>query len=190
MNIKSPKKRQPELVRANLLAAAAELISERGLSGITLDLVAVQAGTSKGGLIHHFSSKQSLFEELCRDVLKEYADNIDHFMAEDPEPRGRCIRAYIRATVKQDKKYNYVKLFNAFALEMKQYPGVSKIYQDWYESQLKKMGEGPVSMKAKMLIYSVDGIWVEEATEIYGSTPPERDAFIEYLIEQTYELDA
>lgn len=189
MSLKSIRKRQPEIVRANLLASAAELISERGLSNITLDLVAVQAGTSKGGLIHHFSSKQALFEELCRDVLKEYEENIDHFIAEDPDPRGRCIRAYIRATVKPDKKYDYVKLFNAFALEMKQYPGVCQIYQDWYESQLRKMGNGPISMKARMLMYSVDGIWVEELTQVYGSTPTERKAFVEYLIEQCYELD-
>ncbi len=187
MNLKSPKKRQPEIVRANLLASAAELISQRGLSNITLDQVAIKAGTSKGGLIHHFASKQALFEELCRDALKEYEQNIDDFITDDPEPRGRFIRAYIRATMKPSKKYDYVKLFNAFALEMKQYPGIAEIYENWFCIQLEKM-KTPLSMKAKMIMYAVDGLWVEECLEFYGSAPEEHGDFIEYLIEQTYEL--
>lgn len=187
MGTKYHKKKQPEVVRANLLHAAAQLVCERGFAGITLDLVAQKAGVSKGGLIHHFASRHILLEELCRGVLGEYEKNIDDFMAEDPEPKGRFIRAYIRSALKRSKTYDYVKLFHAYALELGNYPCLAGIYDDWFQRQLFKHGSDPPSLKAKMLMYAIDGLWVEECTEICTSSPEEHEAFINYLIEQTYE---
>ncbi len=97
MNENYRKKKQPELVRAALLEAAAEISIEKGISGLTLDAVAERAGVSKGGLIHHFASKQVLLEELNREILGEYENFISGYIAADPEPRGRFIRAYIRS---------------------------------------------------------------------------------------------
>jgi len=188
MKLKSSPKKQPEIVRANLLTALADLIAERGLSNVPIDLVALKAGVSKGGLFHHFPSKQALLEELCRDVLRELDKKIDDCINDDPEPKGRFIRAYIRAFLKPLKIYDTVKLFRAFISETSHYPLITTIYRDWFNERLQKQKDSPLSLKAKMIFYAIDGIWLEECVGVFASSPKERETFIKYLIEQTYHL--
>ena len=57
--------REPELRRANLLAAAASLFAENGYDGVTIDQIIGRSGTSKGGFYHHFVSKDDLLEALA-----------------------------------------------------------------------------------------------------------------------------
>ena len=188
MKLKPPHKKQPEIVRANLLTALADLIAERGLSHVTLDLVALKAGVSKGGLFHHFASKQALHEELCRDVLRELDKNINDCIKDDPEPKGRFLRAYIRAFLKPLKTYDTVKLFRAFVSETSRYPSIMTIYRDWFNERLQKQKDSPLSLKAKMIFYAIDGIWLEECLGVFASSPKERETFVKYLIDQTYHL--
>ncbi|MCD0167012.1 TetR/AcrR family transcriptional regulator, partial [Deinococcus sp. 12RED42] len=54
-----PRSRQPELTRAALLAAASTVLREQGAS-LSLDAVARAAGVSKGGLLHHYPTRDAL----------------------------------------------------------------------------------------------------------------------------------
>ena len=49
-----------------LLAAAAELVAERGLAGASLANIGERAGTSRGLPTHHFGSKDALVERLAK----------------------------------------------------------------------------------------------------------------------------
>lgn len=55
--------------RDAILDATIDVALQRGLGQVTLDAVAAQAGLSKGGLLYHFSSKQSLVEGLLEKYL-------------------------------------------------------------------------------------------------------------------------
>jgi AcrR family transcriptional regulator len=63
------RKKQPEQVRRALLDCAAQLAVENGLSAVTLQAVAEAAGVTKGGLLHHFASKQILIEAVFANLL-------------------------------------------------------------------------------------------------------------------------
>lgn len=82
--------------RRPLLDAARQEITQRGL-GASLAAIAKTAGVSKGGLLHHFSTKDSLFLAVAMDIYgrfdREYSSFYD---ADDPHP-GRSARAYVRA---------------------------------------------------------------------------------------------
>ncbi len=188
MNENYRKKKQPELVRAALLEAAAEVIVEKGLSGLTLDAVAERAGVSKGGLIHHFASKQVLLEELNREILGEYENFISGYIAADPEPRGSFIRAYIRSFFSQSKFKDATKLFMAFTFEMSHNEPLHILCGEWYANLVEKHGEMQNSPKAQMIQYAADGLWMEECTGLVSVSPAERQAIVDYLIQQTYEL--
>jgi AcrR family transcriptional regulator len=54
--------------RERLLAAARELIEERGYGGASVVAIAERAGVASGTLYRHFSSKEELFVELFRAV--------------------------------------------------------------------------------------------------------------------------
>jgi AcrR family transcriptional regulator len=47
-----------------LLDAAEAVVMRQGIANLTLDAVAAEAGMSKGGLLHHFPTKDRLVEAL------------------------------------------------------------------------------------------------------------------------------
>ena len=52
------RQKQPQLIRGQLLAVVRSLLVEQGPHAVTLDAVAKQANVTKGGLQHHFRTKQ------------------------------------------------------------------------------------------------------------------------------------
>ena len=65
------RKKQPEQVRRALLDCAAQIAAEDGAAAITIQAVATRAGVTKGGLLHHFDSKQALIEAVFADLLEK-----------------------------------------------------------------------------------------------------------------------
>jgi AcrR family transcriptional regulator len=51
------------LRRPQIVEAALKVIAEHGIQNTTLDLVANEAGMSKGGIVHYFSTKDELIKE-------------------------------------------------------------------------------------------------------------------------------
>lgn len=82
--------------RAKIVQSAMQLAAREGLLNITLDRVAEEAGLSKGGVIHHYPSK----EALLSGVITYFTEQIDGIMtrlvAEDPSPNYRWARAMLR----------------------------------------------------------------------------------------------
>ncbi|ASL40237.1 MULTISPECIES: TetR/AcrR family transcriptional regulator [Acetobacter] len=98
----------PESVKSNLLDAAAEILIHESAQKLTLNLVAQKAGVSKGGLLHHFPSKEKLLDGLFHRELNFFRDEIQAAMEKDPVATGRAARAYIglgNASNPQDKSY-------------------------------------------------------------------------------------
>lgn len=62
--------------RARILAAAAEVIVERGLDGASIDEITDRAGYTRGAFYSNFSSKEELFVELCTQRLDAYAREV------------------------------------------------------------------------------------------------------------------
>jgi AcrR family transcriptional regulator len=60
--------------RARILEAAERVVADVGAARLTLDVVAQSAGVSKGGLLYHFPSKESLLSALAQ----RYVDSMEH----------------------------------------------------------------------------------------------------------------
>jgi AcrR family transcriptional regulator len=70
--------------RERLLDAADRLVLETGAGHLTLDAVAKFAGVSKGGLLYHFPSKDSLLEAM----LERYLNDVEAQVATRCARRG------------------------------------------------------------------------------------------------------
>ncbi|GAB2883721.1 TetR/AcrR family transcriptional regulator [Microbulbifer echini] len=55
--------------KSAIVRAAEEVVREKGARKLTLDAVAAQCGLSKGGLIHHFRTKQSLLKAMLESAI-------------------------------------------------------------------------------------------------------------------------
>ena len=60
------------LLRATLLDAAEAVVARQGIANLTLESVAAEAGMSKGGLLHHFRTKDRLIEALVRRAAENW----------------------------------------------------------------------------------------------------------------------
>lgn len=95
------KRKDPVRSRAALIEAATAVIVEQGLARLTVDSVARAAGVTKGGLFHHFASKDDLIRGVLDEMLARAESAITETMAADPEPHGRFTRAYLEGVCGQ-----------------------------------------------------------------------------------------
>jgi AcrR family transcriptional regulator len=81
--------------RDRLLAAAETVVAARGVSALSLDTVAAAARVSKGGLLHHFRSKEALLTALVERMAAEMRATFDAVVAAEPPGPGQHTRAVI-----------------------------------------------------------------------------------------------
>lgn len=73
--------------RAELLEIAAQLFATRGYSQTTVRDIADEAGILSGSLYHHFSSKETMLEEILRDFMDGLLERFAEIVAEADTPR-------------------------------------------------------------------------------------------------------
>ena len=87
------RQKQPELVRDKLLAVVRDILVDQGPHAVTLDAVSNRAGVTKGGLQHHFHSKQDLLSALCDQLFKEFDER--YHLALSIEPDSPCLHTRV-----------------------------------------------------------------------------------------------
>jgi AcrR family transcriptional regulator len=152
-------KKQPTLVRRRLLDNGARLCVEQGVAGLTLQAVADAAGVTKGGLLHHFSTKQALIEEIFNERLQAFDTSIKRAMKLDPEPSGCFTRAYITATLELIEKDDFIQ-WAALMMAMLTEPGLKKRWTQWLEQRLEHYQDTDSGPEMQLARYAVDGLWL------------------------------
>lgn len=99
-------------LRSALTRAAAALIDERGVEGVTLREAARRAGVSHGAPYRHFSGRDALLAELARDGFVRLVTAL-----EDAAPRGgrEVARAYLRFALANPQRFRLMFVLAADA---------------------------------------------------------------------------
>lgn len=96
MTLMELKKHDRERRREIVLAAAQELFSKRGISGVNMRDVARKAGVSVGFIYRYFSGRTDIFVELFEAGVGEVLERIDaEVEPEDPRPLRSLARTYV-----------------------------------------------------------------------------------------------
>jgi AcrR family transcriptional regulator len=75
-----------------------------GIGGLTLDAVALEAGVSKGGLLHHFPSKDKLLEAMVQRIIDRWVADWQTEIEKTPPGPGRVPRAFLNmCLLRQDE---------------------------------------------------------------------------------------
>lgn len=101
-NTGSPRKHKRGSGRERVLDAYVSILRQEGESAATLDEVARRAEISKGGLLHHFGSKDALLGGLLERLALENQADIDRTMAGNDDPVG----AYLTSCMQADDSYS------------------------------------------------------------------------------------
>ncbi|TNU73100.1 TetR family transcriptional regulator [Miniimonas arenae] len=167
--------RDAERTRARLLEAAAAAIGEKGPE-VSLDLVARRAGVSKGGLLHHFPSRDALLEALMRHLLAAFDTSVERELeraqAEDPteaDAPGRLTRAYVRAVfadlAEGDRAREQITLMGMIGAS----EAVSHVLRTDDESWRSRVaGDGLEPLRAELVMKAADGL---TASLMWSRTP-------------------
>src|ERR1043166_3895380 len=75
--------------RMQLIRAGYAEILEKGIQGITLDSVVARAGSSKGGALHYFHTKDDLLFGVLQWLLRQVDRTLEDVANTDASPRSR-----------------------------------------------------------------------------------------------------
>jgi AcrR family transcriptional regulator len=95
--------RNTERTRAAILHAAGAAMATRG-TAVSLSYIAQQAGISKGGLLHHFASREALFVALVDEANRWLREAVMSHLDLSENIPGKMLRAYVRALLSGDEK--------------------------------------------------------------------------------------
>ncbi len=88
--------------RERIFRAAMQLAARDGLMTLTLEKVAEESGLSKGGVIHHFATKEALLGGVIAHFTDQVEREMTRLVAEDPNPTFRWVRAMLRMMTDRD----------------------------------------------------------------------------------------
>lgn len=171
-------------MRAALLDATVALIAEQGLAKVTVDAVARAAGVTKGGLFHHFASKQDLIDGVLADMLANAEAAIAAAMAADPEPHGRFTRAYLNGVL---GKYasDAAAISKTMCVAMLGDPQLQGGWSDFVAGHVARNAETDGNPACALVRLAADGIWLASLTNS-ERPPPVPDDVRDALIALTY----
>lgn len=152
------RRKDPARIRAALLDAAVTVIVEQGLAKLTVDAVARAAGVTKGGLFHHFASKDELIHGVIAAQLQKGEEQIAALMADDPEPHGRFTRAYLNGVCGKDD--DDAATSRALCVAMLGDPGLSSQWTGWVAQQVAANAATDDNPRCAIVRLAADGIWL------------------------------
>ena len=178
-------KKTPIETREKLVQAAAQLVISKGITRVTLEQVALEAGVSKGGLLHHFPTKQALLNGLIEQVGQVFKARLEKYMAlETPLQPGRLARAYIRASFEYET--DELQLTNAIAKVVSEFPELlQELQTDFAQLDQEMQQDGLPAARALVIRLACDGLWFSELIGVASLQEPLRTQMLEELLEMT-----
>ena len=178
-------KKTPIETREKLVQAAAQLVVSKGITRVTLEQVALEAGVSKGGLLHHFPTKQALLNGLIEQVGQVFKARLEKYMAlETSFQPGRLARAYIRASFEYEA--DELQLTNAIAKVVSEFPELlQELQMDFAQLDQEMQKDGLPAARALVIRLACDGLWFSELIGVSSLQESLRSQMLEELLAMT-----
>lgn len=149
--------RDAERTQRRILEAAARAIATKGV-GVSLDTIARSAGVSKGGLMHHFPSRDELLTALMGDLLAQFNEAVTAALDPADDAPGRLTRAYVRAVFADLENGERAREQITVMGMIGSAPGVTALVQDddaeWRE---RILADGLDPLRAEIITKAADG---------------------------------
>ena len=162
-------KRSAAETRELIFAACGRILRRDGLTRLTLDTVAVEAGLSKGGLLYHFPSKLALLEALFQHHIDRFNSDLQRLVQTEEQGAGGWLRAYAKASIAEITDPDNASVFASLFAAGEQYPTVLAIMRRSYDEWQQQVEASPLDPAVALLVrMAVDGFWF---TEMYQYAP-------------------
>lgn len=171
--------------RPKLIAAALKVVEDRGVTALTLDAVADEAGITKRGLIYHFPSKHALLAGIHEDLAARSEQNLLEATGREPEGASFVERTtgYVRAAMTSPSNVE-MRLIMEAANEPEWLEPWMRVYRRWFPE-----GETPVeelddqSVRCLVARMAADGVWGYQSTLTAPMTPEGRSLLLSRILD-------
>jgi AcrR family transcriptional regulator len=179
--------KKAELTHDSILTAAQDVLHQHGVRGLTLDKVARQAGVSKGGLIHHFPSKDALLLAMLNCVFEDMTIQMERHLAQEPDhgQKGRFLRAYMNLnleTIEQGIPSFILNLLELASVKPDLFQSKREFFADM---QAKVENDGIDPVLATILAGASDSLWLQVLFGILEPNHPQIRTVHDRLIQMT-----
>ena len=168
-------KRTDTLLRDALLDAAEAVVARQGVANVTLDAVAAEAGMSKGGLLHHFRTKDRLIEGLVTRAAENWRACWMEADEGAPEGPGRMARGLLNHCLSDAQSWteqlrrSSSAVFSALA----QNPALIEPMRAAYSDLHRRIAEdGLPRGVGEAVVTALDGLWLYW---VLGLVPVDQD---------------
>ena len=157
--------KRPELVKALLLDAGAQLLVSGGQ--LSIGAVAELAGVTKGAVQHHFPSREVLVLALYEHLVAEFQEQV----ADDGSGASAAWRyARLALDAPSGESSDHGKALLAACVVER---SVSSKWAAWVREDRTRDGSDTDKLLARL---AADGLWLSEVLGVYDLTPEERKA--------------
>ena len=168
-----------DIRRKELRQAAFVVLQREGIAGATLEKVALEAGCSKGIVLHYFSNKSALFEEVMREANLDLGKLVAERMRQSASPKDR-LKAIVNANF--DPRFFRPSICHAwlsFCAEVPREPTLARIQRAIHsrmrsnllsclKHMLTKRDAETVALNVSAII---DGLWLRLGLDASSVSP-------------------
>lgn len=152
-----------EKTRQAIFGSVRDLILEGGISAVTLATVCHKAGVSKGGLMHHFETKEAMLKAFidrsCEQCLTQIREGLSGIAAGD----GRRTLAFIDLMLVDPPMCNAEDgcELSAVMIAMMQEKSITDATQFYEDISRELRGDATPRLTIDLIVTSIDGLWLQ-----------------------------
>ena len=171
--------------RPKLIEAALRVVGDRGVTALTLDAVAQEAGVTKRGLIYHFPTKHALLAGIHEDLAARSEQDL--LAATGREPEGASLvqrtRGYVLAALKSPGNVE-MRLIMEAANEPEWMAPWVRVYRRWFPEEEHVVEDlDDISLRCLVARMAADGVWGYESTLAAPMTPAGRERLLAGILD-------
>lgn len=168
--------------RDRILEAAERMVGEIGAARLTLDVVAHAAGVSKGGLLYHFPTKESLLGALAQRYVESMEQCIEAAKGGFSEgDAGRDLKACIVGVLGSDPRSKAMgaALLATAANDL----SLLEVIRQRIAAYSAELSDSSRDFaRAAVVTLAVDGLMMRESLRISPFTPEQRAQVVKELL--------
>lgn len=163
-----------------ILDAAEAIVREQGAAHLTLDAAAERAGMSKGGVLYHFQTKDSLLVALVQRMTQAFQglyEEARERMGNDPK---RMLEAYLEAVTGAEERLGNTSCSLIPALASN--PELLEPIRTFYKHHFAQLSKASVGWEqAAVVTLALDGMWLLEMLGVSPLAPADKKRIAKLL---------
>ncbi len=167
--------------RERVIEAAERVVADVGAARLTLDAVAQVAGVSKGGLLYHFPSKESLLVALSHRYVDAIHDVIEAARNGMDEGPARELKACVVGILGSDQCMRSMSavLLATAANDLK----LLEVIRERMAEHVRELEASSDFARAAIVALAVDGLMMRESLRISPFSAEQRAQVVNKLLE-------